>query len=86
MGGALHDAAISIGTRPTFDGEEMRVEAYLLDFSGDLYGKPLDLHVIGRLRDEERFGDLPALIAQISRDVDATREQLTLRRSAGLQP
>ena len=84
--GAWHDAAISVGVRPTFDGEEVRTEAYLLDFADDIYDQPLDLHFIARLRDEVRYDSLPALIAQIGHDVDATRQILTARRVRGIQP
>ncbi len=86
VNGAWHDAAISIGTRPTFAGEEVRVEAYLLDFSGDIYDKPIDLDFVHRLRDEERFADLPSLIAQIEQDVRDTRQVLAQRRASGLLP
>ena len=86
VNGAFHDAAISIGTRPTFDGEETRTEAYLLDFSGDIYDKPMDLHIVARLRDEWKFADLPSLIAQINKDVVDTRRIIADRRARGLQP
>jgi riboflavin kinase/FMN adenylyltransferase len=86
VAGIWHDAAISIGVRPTFDGSEVRVEAYLLDFSGDIYGKPIDLDFICRLRDEVRFTDLPSLIAQIEADVRDTRRILADRRARGGQP
>ncbi len=84
--GVWHDAAVSIGTRPTFAGVETRVEAYLLDFQGDIYGKALDLEFVQRLRDEERFADLPALVAQITADVAVTRHVLAERRAHGLLP
>jgi riboflavin kinase / FMN adenylyltransferase len=69
-------AAISIGTRPTFDGESRVVEAYLLDFAGDLYGQRLRLHFVARLRGQERFDSLPALVAQMQRDVATARDVL----------
>ena len=86
VGGVWHDAAISVGIRPTFAGEDVRVEAYLLDFEGDIYDKPMDLEFIARLRDEAKFADLPALIAQIAADVATTRRVLDARRLHGLLP
>ncbi|HUZ89239.1 MAG TPA: bifunctional riboflavin kinase/FAD synthetase [Candidatus Acidoferrales bacterium] len=69
-------AAISIGYRPTFGGTEMRVEAFLLDYSEDLYDRSLELRFVARLRDEEKFDSQDDLIEAIGRDVDATRELL----------
>ncbi len=86
VNGAWHDAAVNIGTRPSFDGEEVRIEAHLLDFECDIYDKPLDLDLVLRLRDEQRFAELPALITQLRQDVEATRQVLALRRARGLQP
>jgi riboflavin kinase/FMN adenylyltransferase len=73
-GSALgHRAAISIGTNPHYGGIERRIEPFLLDFEGDLYGKRLIVEVWERLRDEGVFASEDELIAQIGRDVDATR-------------
>ena len=66
-------AAISIGTNPHYGGGERRIEAFLLDFEGDLYGQRLVLQLWRRLRDERAFESEEALVAQIARDVDATR-------------
>ena len=68
-----HRAAISIGTNPHYGGEERRIEPYLLDFDGDLYGQRLVLELWKRLRDEQVFADEAELVAQIGRDVDAAR-------------
>ena len=68
-----HRAAVSIGTNPHYGGTERRIEPYLLDFDGDLYGKRLVVELWARLRDEEVFESEEALVAQIARDVDATR-------------
>jgi riboflavin kinase/FMN adenylyltransferase len=68
-----HRAAISIGTNPHYGGTERRIEPYLLDFDGDLYGKRLLVELWERLRDEEVFESEEALIEQIARDVEATR-------------
>jgi riboflavin kinase/FMN adenylyltransferase len=67
-------AAISIGTNPTFAGAERRVEAYVLDFDGDLYGEHVGLSFTARLRDTLRFDGVDALVAQMAIDVERTRE------------
>jgi riboflavin kinase/FMN adenylyltransferase len=68
-----HRAAVSIGTNPHYGGHERRVEAYLLDFSGDLYGQRLVVELWERLRDEQAFASEEELIEQIGRDVEAAR-------------
>jgi riboflavin kinase/FMN adenylyltransferase len=73
-GAALgYRAAISIGTNPHYGGLERRIEPFLLDFEGDLYGKRLIVEVWERLRDEAIFASEEDLVAQIGRDVEATR-------------
>ncbi|GAB3801699.1 bifunctional riboflavin kinase/FAD synthetase [Micromonospora zhanjiangensis] len=69
-------AAVSIGTNPTFSGLERRVEAHVLDFSGDLYGERLALDFDAHLRGQLRYDSVEPLIAQIGRDVERTRELL----------
>ena len=66
-------AAVSIGVNPHYGGRERRVEAFLLDFHGDLYGRQLRLELWTRLRDERAFASEQELIDQIARDVEATR-------------
>jgi riboflavin kinase / FMN adenylyltransferase len=74
-GAALgHRAAISIGTNPHYGGDERRIEPYLLDFEGDLYGRRLVVELWERLRDEQVFESEQGLIDQIARDVEATRK------------
>jgi riboflavin kinase/FMN adenylyltransferase len=69
-----HPAAVSIGVRPTFKtGRAELIEAYLLDFEGDLYGRTLRLDFLQRLRGERRFDSAEALIEQMHRDVEQTR-------------
>jgi riboflavin kinase/FMN adenylyltransferase len=70
---AEHRAAVSIGTNPHYGGRERRVEAHLLDFSGDLYGQRLVVELWQRLRDEQAFDSEDDLVAQIARDVEAAR-------------
>jgi riboflavin kinase/FMN adenylyltransferase len=72
----VHPAVVNIGVRPTFDGTRLSVEAHLLDFDGDLYGKGLALRFVARLRSEEKFGSVDELVAQIKRDIVAGREAL----------
>jgi riboflavin kinase/FMN adenylyltransferase len=68
-------AAVSIGVRPTFKtGREELIEAYLLDFDGDLYGQTLAIDFLARLRGERRFDSPEVLIEQMRRDVERTRE------------
>jgi riboflavin kinase / FMN adenylyltransferase len=68
-----HRAAVSIGTNPHYGGSERRIEAFLLDFEGDLYGERLIVELWGRLRDERVFESEQELVAQITRDVEQTR-------------
>lgn len=69
-----HCAATNVGVRPTFEtGLGLLVEAYVLDFEGDLYGKPLTVEFVGRLRGEQRFPSADALIEQMHLDVAAAR-------------
>jgi riboflavin kinase/FMN adenylyltransferase len=68
-------AAVNVGVRPTFEtGRGLLVEAYLIDFNGDLYGRTLRIAFISRLRGERRFAGVEELIAQMHRDVEAARE------------
>jgi riboflavin kinase/FMN adenylyltransferase len=69
-------AAVSIGTNPTFSGRERRVEAYVLDFDGDLYGERLALDFVARLRETRAYPGAEPLVAQIREDVAQTREIL----------
>ncbi|HET7129444.1 MAG TPA: riboflavin biosynthesis protein RibF [Gaiellaceae bacterium] len=73
--GAVDDrrAAVSIGVNPHYGGTERRIEAYLLDWEGDLYGDRLVVELWRRLRDERAFASEGELIAQIARDVEETR-------------
>ena len=66
-------AAVSIGLNPHYGGTERRVEAHLLDFDGDLYGRRLVVQLWSRLRDERAFATEKELVEQIQRDVEAAR-------------
>lgn len=76
--GSALPAAVSVGRRPTFyaDAPVSLVEAHLLDFDGDLYGELARLRFVARLRGEEKYDSMAALVDQIHRDVDATRTAL----------
>jgi len=69
-------AATSIGIRPTFGGRHRTVEAHLIGFEGDLYGRRMTVEFVARLRDELNFADAAALAAQIARDVVQTKAAL----------
>ncbi len=77
-GDQIRPAAVNIGVRPTFDGQTVtpQVEAHLLDWESDLYGKRVQLDFIARLRGEQRFPNVQALVAQIHQDLLATRQIL----------
>jgi riboflavin kinase/FMN adenylyltransferase len=77
LDGETFMAAANVGNRPTFDGKIVRAEAHILDFDRDIYGETLDFDVITRLRPEEKYNDINALIEQIARDVEKTREILS---------
>ena len=68
-----HRAAVSIGVNPHYGGAERRIEAFLLDFEGDLYGRRLIVELWDRLREERAFASEAELVGQIGRDVAATR-------------
>jgi len=68
-----HRAAVSIGVNPHYGGSERRIEPFLLDFEGDLYGQRLVVELWAYLREESAFESEQALVEQIGRDVEATR-------------
>ena len=70
-------AVTNVGTRPTFSGDNITVEAYLLDFDRDIYGETLEFQFVKRLRPELKFNGIDALIAQIQADTAAGRAALT---------
>jgi riboflavin kinase/FMN adenylyltransferase len=69
-----HPAAVSLGPNPTFDEGKLKVEAYLVGFQGDIYGQPIEVDFLARLRDIKRFDSVAALRAQMARDVARTVE------------
>lgn len=76
VGDAPRPGVASFGTRPTVDGHEPLLEAHLFDFDGDLYGRCIEVEFVVRLRDEQRFDDLPAMVEQMKRDAAQARAVL----------
>ena len=72
-GNRSHAAAINIGSNPTFGEDAVKVEVHLLDFDDNLYGQPLEVDILTRLRDIQPFPNVDALVAQLKKDVEATR-------------
>jgi len=69
-------AVANLGVRPTVDGTEPLLEAHLFDFSGNLYGRRISVEFVARLRDEQRFENTQALVAQMRRDAELARRVL----------
>jgi len=74
VGGKAYGAAVNVGNNPTFDLTDLRVEAHLLDFSGELHGQPMDLHFLRRWRDERKFASVEQLVSAMNRDIDKTKQ------------
>lgn len=72
----------SLGTRPTVDGNEPLLEAHLFDYEGDLYGREIEVEFVEKLREEERFDSLDALVEQMRRDAAAARAILKREASS----
>lgn len=79
--GVRHDAAVNVGVRPTFGGGELLIEAFILDFSEDIYGADLTLEFVEYTRPELKFSGVDALVAQMQRDVAESRSVLDRARS-----
>jgi riboflavin kinase/FMN adenylyltransferase len=78
LDGRTWRAVTNVGYRPTFENQPAtpRVETHLLEFGQDLYGRQIDLSFVARLRDEQRFPNVQALVAQIQADIQQAREVL----------
>ena len=74
--GERFPSATSIGVRPTFDLTERLVEVFIIDFDSDIYGKRMDVEFVTKVRDQETFPGVDALIEQMGRDVDNCRTAL----------
>ena len=75
VAGREYPAAISIGTLPTFENTTRQIEAHLIGFQGDLYGKTLNVHIINWLREQWKFQNPEALKHQIELDIQQTTER-----------
>lgn len=75
--GERYQAAVSVGTNPTFSGRTRTVEAFVLDASADLYGQHVAVDFVSRIRAMEAYSSVDALIDAIAADVDKTRAILT---------
>jgi riboflavin kinase/FMN adenylyltransferase len=75
LGSGTHPAALSVGPNPTFEDSAPKVEAFLLDYQGDLYGQAVEIDFLARLRDIRRFASADELTAQMTRDVERTRQE-----------
>lgn len=84
--GAPMPSVSSFGTRPTLGGSELLLEAHLFDFDGDLYGRRIAVEFVAKLREEVRFDDLPALVAQMDRDAAQARAVLAASPAADEPP
>lgn len=78
LGSETFPAATNIGQRPTFAGDDVTIEAHLLDFDRDIYDERLEVNFVRRLRPERKFGGIEELLAQIQEDIAATRRSLRL--------
>jgi riboflavin kinase / FMN adenylyltransferase len=76
VSGRKEHAVVNVGVRPTFGETALAVEAYLLDFAGDIYGQTMTLTFISRIREERRFPSVDALKSQIESDADEARRRL----------
>ncbi|UCF34702.1 MAG: bifunctional riboflavin kinase/FAD synthetase [Phycisphaerales bacterium] len=83
IGDATYLAAISIGHTPTFPDGQDQVEAFLLEFDGDVYGERIQIEFHHRLRDQRKFASPDALVAQLRRDVECVRHLLSPKRKSG---
>jgi riboflavin kinase/FMN adenylyltransferase len=77
MDGQNHEGALSVGYRPTFGGQTLTVEVFIIDFEGDLYDRMLTVSFTQRLRGEKRFASVPGLQQQMARDVENARRILS---------
>ena len=74
--GQKERAVVNVGVRPTFGEASLAVEAYLLDFAGDIYGQTMVLTFMSRIRKERRFPSVDALKGQIQADAEEARRRL----------
>jgi riboflavin kinase/FMN adenylyltransferase len=85
IGATALPGAASLGVRPTVHGVEPLLEAHVFDFDGDLYGRRIDVEFVQKLRDEEKFHDLDAMVRQIDRDAAEARSILGVEAGASVR-
>jgi riboflavin kinase/FMN adenylyltransferase len=71
------DGVASLGTRPTVNGVEPLLEVHIFDFSGDLYGRVIEVEFVAKLRDEVKFDSLDSLLVQMKTDAAQARQALS---------
>ena len=81
--GQVFEGVVNVGYNPTFNRDDLIVEAHLFDFEGDLYHQEIEVYFVDRLRDEASFASVEALKTQIASDIERAREILTGRRARG---
>jgi riboflavin kinase/FMN adenylyltransferase len=77
IGAGARNAVASLGTRPTVNGTEPLLEVHVFDFSGDLYGRLIEVEFVAKLRDEVKFDTVDAMVAQMKVDAANARELLS---------
>jgi riboflavin kinase/FMN adenylyltransferase len=75
LDGTSYPAALSIGSLPTFEQQNHQVEAHLIGFDGDLYGRTIEIEVLDYLREQRKYGGVEPLMAQIGRDLEKVRQE-----------
>lgn len=86
VGDELYQGACNIGANPTFDGDGRSVEVFLLDYSGQLYGRELALCFVDRVRDEKKFSSADSLIRAVNQDIVAVKKILDIVDSSMVKP
>jgi riboflavin kinase / FMN adenylyltransferase len=84
VGGRSYAAAINVGSNPTFGEQAVKIEAHLIDFTGNLYDQALSLDLLARLRDVQPFASVEVLIAQLRQDVATAKGLVDLRSNSDL--
>ncbi|MGX5817498.1 bifunctional riboflavin kinase/FAD synthetase [Chitinophaga lutea] len=78
VAGKRHKGALNIGTRPTFNGTELRIEVFILDFNEDIYGQPIRVDFLTYIRADRKFDSIEALVEQMHDDVEKARAAVVL--------
>lgn len=79
LDGVTYPAAVSIGSLPTFDGDTQQIEAHLIGYDGDLYGRTIRVELTDWLREQRKFAHIEALVAAIGKDLNETRARIDWR-------